>query len=325
MHIRIIDLDGGIIQQKKLLRLCQPDLYRVRKWGPRIRLGCRFGRFQRFERTLARLLGSAMDRETIVTLCGSGDFHHVSLALLRRQPHAFNLLVVDNHPDWMRGVPFLHCGTWLRHAANLPQVRRIFHVGGDVDFDNHYRWLAPWSLLTAGKIIVLPAIRTFSRGRWAGVANDPLKVLPGNGSKKIPPLGIRLREMLSPFLRDLGSWPLYITLDKDVMVPADAVVNWDSGHLSLGETRTALETFLTAASGNLAGMDIVGDWSPVRVDSIFGRFLSYLEHPALTVDGSAATDTNERTNLALLETIGEFANQTGQSRSLAAARRTALA
>ena len=93
--------------------------------------------------------------EPTLTFYGSGDFHHVSLALVRRRRAPFNLLVLDNHPDWMRGVPFLHCGTWLYHAARLPQVRRIFHVGGDVDFDNVYRWLAPWPLLHAGKIVTL--------------------------------------------------------------------------------------------------------------------------------------------------------------------------
>ena len=56
----------------------------------------------------------------------------------------FNLLVLDKHPDWMRGIPFLHCGTWLHHALQLPTLNRVIHCGGDLDFDNAYRWLAPW-------------------------------------------------------------------------------------------------------------------------------------------------------------------------------------
>jgi hypothetical protein len=245
----------------------------------------------------------------VVTLYGSGDFHHVSLALLRRQSRPFNLLVIDNHPDWMRGLPFLHCGTWLRHAARLPQVRRIFHVGGDVDFDNYYRWLAPWNLLSAGKIIVIPAVRSFRRGRWGAIVNEPLQPLPSNGSKKMPIGEARLRQLLSPFLQELAGLPLYISLDKDVLAQAHAVVNWDSGHLSLAQTRVVLETFLSAAGGKLAGMDVVGDWSPVQVDGVFRRFLDSIEHPTLTVDPLAATKINERTNLALLDTITELAHE----------------
>src|SRR5205823_6657374 len=113
-----------------------------------------------------------------ITFCGSGDFHHVSLALVRRLAGPFNLLVVDNHPDWMRGIPLLHCGTWLYHAARLPQLRRVFHAGGDVDFDNYYRWLAPWPLLRADKVRVFPARRPFRRGPWARVANEPLRADP---------------------------------------------------------------------------------------------------------------------------------------------------
>ena len=130
-------------------------------WGPRIRLGCSFGRFRRFEKSLTDRLGRRPDDGPRLTFVGSGDFHHVSLALVRRLTTPFNLLVIDNHPDWMRCVPVMHCGTWLWHAYRLPNVRHIYHVGGDVDFDNAYRYLAPWSALKKGRIVVLPAVRSY--------------------------------------------------------------------------------------------------------------------------------------------------------------------
>jgi hypothetical protein len=46
------------------------------------------------------------------------------------------------------GHPLLHCGTWLRRAAELPRVERVFHAGGVFDFENHLRWLAPWDRLS---------------------------------------------------------------------------------------------------------------------------------------------------------------------------------
>lgn len=110
MDVRILDLDGGIVAQRGL-NAYRPVVCSAPAWGPRIRLGCSFPRFRAFDKALARLLEGSADHEPALTFCGSGDFHHVTLALLRRVTTPFNLLVVDNHPDWMRAIPFLHCGT----------------------------------------------------------------------------------------------------------------------------------------------------------------------------------------------------------------------
>src|SRR5262245_31168643 len=108
MDVQILDLDGSLLAQHGLFSRLQPAVFPLRKWGKRIRLGCGFGRYRRFERSLARRLGKRAGPEPTLTFYGSGDFHHVTLALLRRIRTPFNLLVVDNHPDWMRGVPLLH-------------------------------------------------------------------------------------------------------------------------------------------------------------------------------------------------------------------------
>src|SRR5262249_25661549 len=159
----ILDLDGGVVAQHPLLNAYTPEVVSLRDWGPRIRIGCSFGAYRRFERHLEERLNPT-PTESVLTLYGSGDFHHVTLALLRRLREPFNLLVIDKHPDWMRGVPVLHCGSWLLHALRLPNVRRVFHLGGELDFDNVFRWLAPWRQLRDGKVSTYPAIRQFVRG-----------------------------------------------------------------------------------------------------------------------------------------------------------------
>src|SRR4051812_8301583 len=114
MDVRVLDLDGSLTGRSALL--ADRPVVPLRSWGPRLRLACAFGTFRRSEDDLKDLLGPADDRP-LLSFVGSGDFHHVSLALLRRLHGPFNLLVLDNHPDWMRGLPFLHCGTWLHHAS----------------------------------------------------------------------------------------------------------------------------------------------------------------------------------------------------------------
>jgi hypothetical protein len=294
VDLRIVDLDGSVTAQQGLTAH-QPALAAAAEWGPRLRLACGFGRFKAFERFLADQLGAATETRPALTFFGSGDFHHVTLALLRRLPGRFNLMVLDKHPDWMGGLPFLHCGTWLAHACKLPGLQRVFHLGGDLDFDNWFRWLAPWSKLRSGKIMVFPAVRRFRGKPWDKVAHEPLRAEPAT------PFGPeRIEELLWPYRAELASVPLYISLDKDVMGVEDAIVNWDSGHLCLAEVQAILPAARRFANFQLAGMDIVGDWSQVQVQGLFRRSLDVTEHPTLRVIPDEARQLNEQTNLSLL-------------------------
>ena len=295
MDIRILDLDGSLLCQRELLRQYQPRIFSARGWAPSIRMACSFRRYRRFERGLATLLGGSRDNTPSLTFIGSGDFHHVSLAFLRRRPSPCNLLIIDNHPDWMRGVPFMHCGTWVYHAARLPFVQRIFHVGGDVDFDNYYQWMAPWRLLRSGRIKVFPGVRQFTRSAWSAVANEPVRPSPDT-----PATAERVSQLLRPYHDELARLPLYISLDKDVMLARDAAVNWDSGHLTLADVQAILSAFLRLSNGQLSGMDVVGDWSPVRLRGWLRRLMHWTEHPALTIVPDYATRLNAQANLALL-------------------------
>ncbi|HEY7424835.1 MAG TPA: hypothetical protein VH682_11445 [Gemmataceae bacterium] len=298
MQTRILDLDDSIVRQQFFVRRSRAEVVPLRDWGPSLRIACAHGSFRRFEEHLARLLGSASDSQPFLNFIGSGDFHHVSLALLRRLRGPYNLLVIDNHPDWMRGIPFLHCGTWLYHAVQLPAVERIFHAGGDVDFDNAYRRLAPWSLLRCGKIVVAPARRRFRGRRWAKIEHRPLR------RRADEAMGREfIEDWLTPFRAELAVRPLYISLDKDVLTASEVAVNWDSGHLTTPEVLEVLEAFVTAAEGELAGMDVVGDWSPIRLRGFFRRLLHWTEHPALTIHAEEATRRNEALNLRLLDKL----------------------
>jgi arginase family enzyme len=298
MQTRILDLDGSLTRQTLLLRRSRAAIIWLQDWGRKLRLACRHRSFVRFEQRLTDLVGCAEDAQPFLNFLGSGDFHHISLALLRRLTQPFNLLVIDNHPDWMRGVPFLHCGTWLLHAAQLPAVQRIFHLGGDVDFDNFYRWLAPWPMIGSGKIVVAPARRRFQGRCWDAIAHRPLRRCPDE------PVGCDLiEEWLAPYRTELTGWPLYISLDKDVLNASEAMVNWDSGHLTSAEVLSILSAFSNAAGGELAGMDVVGDWSPVPPLGLMQRLLHWIEHPALAIDADMAARRNEALNLRLLDCV----------------------
>jgi hypothetical protein len=294
MRVRVFDLDGSITSQQRLLRTFRPDVFDLQRWGPSLRLACRWGRFHRFERWLDRAVGRHDNREAQLTFLGSGDFHHLTLALLRRLNHPVNLLVLDKHAGWNRGLPFLHCGNWLRHAAQLPNVKRIFHVGGE-NFDDNQRWLAPKQLLQDDKIVVWPARRRFHRGFWRSIAHQPVR---SHADTLIH--AEHIEEILWPHLEQLQRWPLFVSLDKDVLWMPESVTNWDSGCLELNEIQDLLDFFLKAAGNELVGMDVVGDWSAVRTQGLLRSFLNWSERSSSSHDANQARLCNEQTNLTLL-------------------------
>jgi hypothetical protein len=296
--LRVLDLDGSVVPQECLRHGELAPAIDLRAWGPRVRMACGLRTYRAFEDEISTRLG--IGRPNLV-LFGSGDFHHVTLALLQRLREPFHLLVLDKHPDWVRGVPFLHCGTWLARALRLPTLGRVFHVGGDLDFDNHYAAFAPWRELRSGRVRVIPARRRFRGYGWGRVPHDCLL------ADIAEPLAARLGRLLEPDRRDLASRPLYITIDKDVLSADEATVNWDSGYLSLDQLLTVLDVFAGAAGGRFTGADLLGDWSPVRMSGWPRRILDLTEHPALNVRPADAAERNRHTNRALVARLDGLA------------------
>src|SRR5262249_49302902 len=169
---------------------------------------------------------------------------------------------------------------------------------GEVDFDNCYRWLAPWPMIRSGKIIVAPPRHRFHARCWKQIEHRPLRRRPQEPVQ----LDI-LEEWLTPYREELSAWPLYISLDKDVLTASEAVVNWDSGQLTATEVLAILSAFSNAAGGDLAGMDVVGDWSPVYLRGLSRWFLHWIEHPQLVIDTNEAARRNEALNLRLLDCV----------------------
>jgi hypothetical protein len=305
--LRFLNFDGALCGQTGLPARFLHEWVPLADWGPRIRLACGFRRFRAFERALADRLPDDGSAGPPLTLYGSGDFHHVTLALLARLSSPFNLLLIDKHPDWVRGVPFLHCGTWLAHALRLPMLRTVFHVGGDIDFDNRYRPLAPWRELRSGRVRVFPAARKWRGGGWNTVPALPLS----------PCDDALLSELLDPHREELARHPLYVSLDKDVIRADEAAVNWDSGVLTARDVTAVLRAFLVAARAGLAGADLVGDWSAVRLRSPLQYVLHWLEHPRLRIDPRVAHIQNQAINAGLIEQLFAALAMTDDYRSAA--------
>ena len=82
-------------------------------------------------------------------------------------------------------------------------------------------------------------------------------------------------------------------------------MNWDSGVLRLEDAVSVVKTFLQAAGGHLAGADLLGDWSPVRLADPLQWLCHWLDHPGPDHEPGEAARRNQRANAVLLQALRE--------------------
>jgi len=83
--------------QEELMMQLKPEVVGVRELGPGLRIDSSFAKFANFEQALTKGFGSETDDERavngpLITFYGSNDYHHLTLALVRRFRQPFNLV-----------------------------------------------------------------------------------------------------------------------------------------------------------------------------------------------------------------------------------------
>ncbi|MEO5813337.1 MAG: hypothetical protein ABIU96_06830 [Rhodanobacter sp.] len=258
-------------------------------WQEALRFGCSLATMRRFR----RVLDEAMPAAHGTVFLGSGDFHHLSWPLIARQRPAqpMQVVVLDNHPDNMR-FPFgVHCGSWVRKVALLPQVSHV-HVLGitSQDIGVGHAWENYWMPLLRGKLTC------WSMGvdtKWAGRF----------GLAKAFRNFATPDAMVDAFVeaQRTQTAPTYLSIDKDAFAPEVARTNWDQGRL-LASHALAL---IGSLRRSLIGSDINGEVSHYRYASWWKRRLSALDDqpqidPAALVGWQAQ---QHALNVRLLEAI----------------------
>lgn len=174
---------------------------------------------------------------------------------------------------------------------------------------------------------MFPAIARYDVQEWEKVETNPVRSTQHTYLSKI-----RCEELLEPLREQLEKYPLYVTLDKDVMNRSDCIQNWDSGYLTRNEVPpppqssirannlrqvfVILKTLIDMAKGKLLAIDVTGtsphrlppthtcqgDWSEVQVNGCLRKVFHWTQHDeAKCKEHPLATETNQTTNLALIE------------------------
>ena len=261
-----LDIDGSL----SALAARRIDLGR---WQEAIRFGCSWPTWKAFQHYLETQLPDEYG-----TVCmGSGDFHHLSHLLLQRIRPAepFDVVVLDNHPDNMR-FPFgIHCGSWVMHAARLPQVRRI-HVLGITSSD--VGWRHAWE----------NHLRPLAKGKvryWTIGVDTAWAHRLGLGASFTA--FDHAQDLVGRFIADIPQnipGRVYLSIDKDVFSPEVARTNWDQGVFALDDARRMIE----GLAGRVVGSDITGEISLHHYATGWKRWLSAMDQQPIISPGDLA-------------------------------------
>lgn len=151
----------------------------------------------------------------------------------------------------------------------------------------------------------MPAVTPFEGLRWNEVKQSVLR------EKSTKPLTEeRVLELFEPYKETLIKYPLYITLDKDVMIRRHSLQNWNSGVLTRDEVLLIIEVLIKMSGGRLLAMDITGDFSKVKVSGMFRTYLHHSQHDdeENDIDQDEATSLNQYTNRLIIKKLSEVLN-----------------
>ena len=184
------------------------------------------------------------------------------------------LIVLDNHPDNMRFLFGIHCGSWVYHAAKLDIIKEIYVLGmtsADISFSHSYEnHLTPflrkklhyWSINKSASW--LKFILRNNQQQCFTSADDLVKTFAKKYNQNL--------------VENKQSY-VYLSIDKDVLSEQFLTTNWDQGVFS----ETNLLDIIKLVKNDLVGVDICGEFSNYTYKSKFKTFLSNLDGQDLNI------------------------------------------
>lgn len=301
MQTRLLDLDGSLTSQGVFAeavaagRAQQVDL---RDLGPALRLWTSRRQMDRF---IDRLDQAPPPPGTapMVTFLGSGDYHHLAVALIGRHRSPLSVVHFDNHPDWVRLAPRYHCGSWVNRVLEMRRVRRVITIGPSSD-DLERPDIKGGNLpaLRDGRLILLPWRRDPTRS-WispgAGIGHSYNRgTIHWHGLAALP-----RRQALDTMMAIIPQGDVWLTIDKDVLAAEYAATNWDQGGMPLDFLLQAIVEI--GKSHRIVGVDICGEYAPPVFRSWLKRREARSDHARY--DGEPDLARNEATNRLILDAL----------------------
>ena len=228
----------------------------ARTWGPQLRYLTRAAIVNAFYREVVSALPAFV-------LYGSGDFHHLTAALLRRIDQPVTVVCFDNHPDWDIRPPKWACGAWVNRALELALVQSVAVWGcGNFELAFPSRLFGNRAAQRSGRLAIYA---------WAE------RQLPQTRRHFASVTAVDWRDRFGAFVKALDRRSVYVSIDLDCLRVDDAVTNWENGLFTAEDIAWALTQL--RQSTTILGGDVCGAWSEPLYASQFQRLAGWWDHP----------------------------------------------
>lgn len=299
-QIRILNFDDSVVKQKELLRRFNPTVIDLTRIGPY----CRLWTNKKTAAEIKKFLNPAWKHA--ITFLGSGDFHHISKLLIEQFQEDFCIVIFDLHPDLDNLPPRFSCGSWVNLAAAQGRVKKIVMLGPsskDLSFPDNMTF--NFSSFKDARVELYPFYHAPSLMLWKNLRENHFIHPRGCGIfQRITWENLRdkdIRQAITDIIERLPTKHIYISIDKDCLNWDCAVTNWEPGVISLDWLLEALKILIDSTT--IIGMDIVGDYSRIKTNSLLRKLCSNWDHPHQLAEGISLrkiNEINEATNLKIL-------------------------
>lgn len=171
----------------------------------------------------------------------SGNYHYLTKIWLELVKEPFELLVFDHHTDMQRPAfgGILSCGGWIREALETNKnLKHVILVGPP----NTAMEETQKELLEDGEELI-------KKVTW--ICEEKFLENVDNQDKIREFCGI-LEES-----QETKSLPLYISIDKDVLLESEGKTNWDQGNVRVEQILKFTENYIKGR--RLIGTDVCGE------------------------------------------------------------------
>lgn len=284
MKIRLLHLDGSLMAQPTLAGLAQEGLAQTINLKPEadaLRLWARREHMVALARRLTED-GPPPGKGAEITFMGSGDFHHLTAPLVARHAkEKLSIVHFDNHPDWGKWPPAYHCGSWVNRVLEMDHVAKLVTIGPCAG--------TTWPQIKGGNAAAVDGNR-YELHPWR---MGPAKVL---GRQPVMGGNLAGRDwpgFVADLARRLPTQAVYVTIDKDVLHPDEALTNWNQGEMRMDHILACLGAL--AAHRRIVGVDVCGEYAPPKFPSLPKRLLARFDQPTpptlpdLSVNNAANT------------------------------------
>ena len=304
--MNILDLDHSLTAQAPIaLRLADGRATRLDllELGPKLRLWSSERNYQRFIKALQNRPERPAHKPEIFFV-GSGDYHHLTPALLEDLAEPVTLIHFDNHPDWVRFAPRRHCGSWINRALKLPNIQRIVTLGPcSDDLQSPQFKGANLGALRSGALQLFPWQHAPTKV-WGRIGDGAGHEQHENHLHWRNLADLDWPTFIDGLIQSLPTPAVWITIDKDVLASEDAATNWDQGGMRLSHLLHAIRAL--AASKRVLGIDVCGEFAKAPHSNVLKRWEAKSDQPPPERWSDTDLLRNSTTNDALIALFEEL-------------------